>query len=400
MDICLATGIYPPLEGGPSSFSFELARKLVAFRHKVTIITFHPDFKMTYEIDGRLTILKLPQLKLGNEKSFNLIRFLFKLLIFTLGLFILKPLKRFKIIHVIEHFLAGFPSIIFTFLTRVPIIVRFAADWLFHVVDERGWKKSSVKSRSVLILQNLILLITKRVIATNYYVVKLLRNYGVSEEKVVVIPNAVNTNRFCPPQKKGKMKHKLGFKENQILILSVCRLHPSKRLDDLILTFAEICNLKKKDLYLLIAGSGPDLERLKSISRTEGINSRIYFLGRISNEKIHEIYQAADLFVLPSSHETFGIAILEAMASGVPVIAARSGGVVSIFTDKENCLMYEPGNIAELKNILHEMITNTRLRELIAGRARRMVIQNYSWDSIAKQTLALYIKSINDRKKN
>jgi len=398
MDICLATGIYPPLEGGPSSFSFELARKLVNFGHKVTIITFHPDFKMMYEFDGSLTILKLPQLKLGDEKSFNIIRFLFKLLIFTLGLFVLKPLKHFKIIHVVEHFLAGIPSIIFTFFTRVPLIVRFAADWLFHVVDERGWKKSSVKSRSVLILQNLILLITKRVIATNYYVVKMLRDYGVSKEKVVIIPNAVNTNRFCPPQNKEKMKQKLGFKENQLLILSVCRLHPSKRLDDLILTFTEICKMIKKDLYLLIAGSGPDLERLKGISRTLGINSRILFLGRISNEKIHEIYQAVDLFVLPSSHETFGIAILEAMASGIPVIVARSGGIVSIFTDKENCLMYEPGNIAELKKAIYQMRTDARLRELFAERARRMVVQYYSWDFIAQQTLALYATSLNKRK--
>ncbi|MFQ6120905.1 MAG: glycosyltransferase family 4 protein, partial [Methanosarcinales archaeon] len=200
-------------------------------------------------------------------------------------------------------------------------------------------------------------------------------------------------------KEKTKLKQKLGFKENQILILSVCRLSPLKKLDDLIFAFTEINKLIKNDLYLLIAGSGPDLERLKSISKTAGVNSRIFFLGRISNEKIHEIYQAVDLFVLPSSHETFGIAILEAMASGVPVIMARSGGVVSIFTDKKNCLMYEPGNIAELRTALYELITNTRLRELIAEKARKMVIQNYSWDSIAQQTQNLYKTSFKTVKK-
>jgi len=190
------------------------------------------------------------------------------------------------------------------------------------------------------------------------------------------------------------MKRKLGFKENQMLILSVCRLIPSKRLDNLILAFAETCKVIKKDPCLLITGSGPDLERLKSISRTTGINSRIFFLGHVSNEKIHEIYQAVDLFVLPSLLEIFPITILEAMASGVPTIVASSGGVVSIFSDKKNCLMYEPGNITELKHALYEMITNEKSRELFAERARRLVVKKYSWDSIAQQTLILYTKLV------
>lgn len=399
MDICIATGIYPPLEGGPSSLSFELARKLMGFGNKVTIVTFHPDFKMTYEIDGRLTVLRLPQPKWGSEKSFNPIRFLFKLLIFTLGLLILKPLKHIKIIHAMDHNLAGIPSAIFTFFTRVPLVVRFPADWLFHVVDERGWKKSALKSQIVLKLQKLVLQVVKRIIVTTKYGIKLLTDYGISKEKIIVIPNAVDINRFRPSQKKGKLKLQFGFKETQMLILSVCRLHPSKRLDDLILAFTETKKMVKKDLHLLIVGSGPDLERLKRISKTVGINRNIVFLGRISNEKIHEVYQAADLFVLPSSHETFGIAILEAMAAGVPAIVARSGGIVSIFTDKKHCLMYEPGNVSELRKTLYQLITNPRSRKLFAERAQWMVVNKYSWDSIAQQTLALYIMSLNERKK-
>ncbi len=399
MDICIVTGKYPPLEGGPSSLSYGLARKLVTLGNVVTIITFHPNFKMTYEINERLTVLRLPQPKLRIEKAFNPISFSFKVLFLYLGLLILKPLKRFKIIDAMDHSLAGIPSVIFAFFAQVPLVMRFPADLLFHVVNERGWKKSSLKSRMVLILQKLILQLVKRIIATNTYVVQLLRDYGVPNEKIIVIPYAVDTNRFHVPQKKEKKKQKLGFKENHILILSTCRLSPLKKLDDLIIAFAEICLLIKKDLYLLIAGSGPDLERLKSISDTVGINNHIIFLGRVSNETIHEIYQAVDLFVLPSSHETFGISILEAMASGVPTIVARSGGIVSIFSDKKNCLMYEPGNISELKKALYELITNERSRESLAETARKMIEKNYSWDSIAQQTHALYITFLKNVRK-
>lgn len=398
MDICIVTGKYPPLEGGPSSLSFDLARKLTAFGNEVTVITFHPWFKMTYEIDGRLTILRMPQPKLGIEKQYNPISFIFKLFMLSLGLLILKPLKHFKIIDAMDHSLAGIPSVIFAFFTRIPLVVRVHTDLLFHVVAERGWKKSSLPSRIVRILQKIILHVVKRIIAINRYIVHLLRDYGVSTKKIVVIHNAVDTNRFRPPQKKEKMKQKLGFKENQLLILSVCRLIPSKRLDNLILAFAETCKVIKKDPCLLITGSGPDLERLKSISKTAGLNNRIFFLGHVSNEKIHEIYQAVDLFVLPSLRETFPMAILEAMASGVPTIVTRSGGVVSIFSDKKNCLMYEPGNIAELKHILYELITNEKSRELLAEQARRLVVKKYSWDSIAQQTLILYTKSANKNK--
>jgi len=394
VDICIVTGKYPPLEGGPSSLAYGLARKLVAFGNEVTIITFHSDFKMTYEINGRLTVLKLPQPKLRIENAFNPITFSLKVFFLTLGLFILKPLKRFKIIDAMDHSLAGIPSIIFAFFTRIPLVVRFPADLLYHVVNERGWKKSSLKSRMVLILQKLVLQLVKRIIATNRYVVKLLTDYGVPNEKIVVIPYAVDTNRFNPPQKKDGKKQKLGFKENQILILSVCRLSRLKKLDDLIIAFAETYLLIMKDMRLLITGSGPDLERLKSISEKTGINNRIYFLGRVSNETIHEIYQAVDLFVLPSSHETFGIAILEAMASGVPTIVARSGGVVSIFTDKKNCRMYEPGNVSELKQALYELITNEKLRVSFAEKARNMVVKYYSWESIAQKTQIIYVKSL------
>jgi len=155
-------------------------------------------------------------------------------------------------------------------------------------------------------------------VAVSSKVRKLLVEWGVQEEKIRIIPNGLDPERFAfDPEARELLRKELGIPEDGFVLGSVGRLQAPKRYDRLLRAAAP---LLKDGAWLLLVGDGPERSRLTRLAREVGIARRVIFAGE--RDDIPRLLSAMNLFVSPSEEETFGLAILEAAASGLRVVAA------------------------------------------------------------------------------
>jgi glycosyltransferase involved in cell wall biosynthesis len=199
--------------------------------------------------------------------------------------------------------------------------------------------------------------------------------------KTYIVPNGVNTESF-----------KSVYSEINCdkIILFMGKLVNLKGVSNLIKAMAQVRD-QHPEAKLLIAGTGPQDETLKRLVRNLRLDASVKFLGFIyGKSKIH-LYKSASFFVLPSLWESLPIVILEAMASGIPIIASNVGGVPSIVNDGANGFLIEPGNINELKDKMLLLLNDKNLCDEM-GRESLRRAQNFSWEKIALETYKIYNK--------
>jgi glycosyltransferase involved in cell wall biosynthesis len=151
--------------------------------------------------------------------------------------------------------------------------------------------------------------------------------------------------------------------------------------------------LKAFDWEWRIAGDGPQMAALQSLAQELGIEDRVFFLGWQSREQILESYRQANLFLFPSRHEGMPNAILEAMASGLPVIATCIAGNEELVVEGETGFLVPPEDVEALQDALKKILSDPALRQQMGGASRRRVEANYSWESTAQQ-YALYLEKV------
>jgi D-inositol-3-phosphate glycosyltransferase len=220
---------------------------------------------------------------------------------------------------------------------------------------------------------------------------QMLRHYG-EQAPIVVIPGGVDLARFAPlPRTVARAQ--LGLPADQKTILFVGRIQRLKGLEILLRAFARLTDL---DAQVLIVGGRPgsspesrEISRLQHLAAKLGVAERTHFLGAVAHEQLPAYYSAADVSVMPSSYESFGLVAVESLACGTPVVATRVGGLRSILRDGETGLLV-PWRDAELfAERLRRVLSDHDLRARLAGQARASVLQ-YGWDRIADEHLALY----------
>ena len=173
-----------------------------------------------------------------------------------------------------------------------------------------------------------------------------------------------------------------------IELICVGRLVKNKRVSDAIKALAHV----KKNfpaIKLTVIGSGPQEDFLKKLCITFHVQDRVNFLGAIAPRIIPEYLSRADAFIFPSLWESFGLAILEAMASSLPVLAARTTAVPELVQDQGNGLLHTPGNVKELTANLELLLQNDSLRQSM-GRKSREIAEGYSWEKIVDNLLMYY----------
>ena len=222
------------------------------------------------------------------------------------------------------------------------------------------------------------------VVAVSKYVKDMLkRRYNVDSE---VIYHGIDAN-LSKPKNKAQSKRKLGYKEKDFVILSIGKLHPSKDPLTLIKAISKAVE-KNASLRLIMIGDGELYEEAKSEIRKRNLSNYTKLLNHVDSEKLHIWYAAADVFVLPSVGEAFGMTLLEAMASGVPVIASNSGACPEVIGNAG--ILFNQGNYTKLAEkilfLSHEKELSRKLRE--AGLKR--VKQIFSWEDKIDQYLKLY----------
>ncbi|MBC8284626.1 MAG: glycosyltransferase [Nitrospinae bacterium] len=212
---------------------------------------------------------------------------------------------------------------------------------------------------------------------------------GLDPEKIYLIKNGIDKNLF-QPRDSTVTKRNLGLKENQQIILSIGSLNKTKNHSLLIDAFDEIAE-SNPSWNLFIIGEGEERANLESqIQRSENVQ-KIKLLGLKKHDSISQWLNAADIFVLPSKSEGTPNALLEAMASGLPVVASRVGGVPELIKNKIEGMLFDPNSKDDLKEKLNALVHDKDLRNSLGMHATEKINSEFgSWKQQTDKLLSIY----------
>jgi N-acetyl-alpha-D-glucosaminyl L-malate synthase BshA len=197
---------------------------------------------------------------------------------------------------------------------------------------------------------------------------KTLTNYGI-EKNIEVIPNFVDTRKYYRNPEDDVRKHFAS--PNEKILVHTSNFRPVKRVPDVIRIFDEV--LKKVPARLVIIGDGPERSQCELLSRELGIHDHVRFLGK-QTEVIH-ILSLADLFLMPSQSESFGLSALEAMACGVPVISSSVGGLPELQVHGQTGYIAEIGDTERMAKYAIDLLSNPSKHQIFAKAARERALE-------------------------
>jgi len=206
--------------------------------------------------------------------------------------------------------------------------------------------------------------------------------------KYTIVSNGVDTARFSPYGKKHREIEKIKGKK----ILFLGRLDSRKGLGQLLSAFKLLRS--ELDAHLIIAGTGPENAKYEHFVRDNKLQDYVHFLGFVRNEDLASVYRSCDVYCSPAlGAETFGIVLLEAMASGVPIAASNINGYRQVIEDGENGLLFDPYSPVDIKERILSILSNDSLRDNLLTSGLESVKQ-YDWGKIADRIFEIYNKAI------
>ena len=266
-------------------------------------------------------------------------------------------------------------------LDRIDLGVREEA-YSNSALWSKGVAKAALEARLLELNNGSPLIVLSRSMKSEF-----IRHYGVPSEQIFVVRSGVDTDRYSPRNAalfRKEVRQCYHVAPNQPLVLFVGGDWQRKGLGQAIEALSRVDSLGAK---LMIVGPG-DVGAHRRTAMDMGVGDRVVFAGQ--RDEVWKYYAASDIFLLPTLYEAFGLAILEAMASGLPVLVSRDSGAAELINDGiDGLLINDPTNIAEISAKLGALLREEALRRRLGGLARRAALHN-SWDGVARKTLEVY----------
>lgn len=234
---------------------------------------------------------------------------------------------------------------------------RVADRYFFKYLSRVIWKKSSS-------------------VVANSEGLKTLAKETSPKQKIAVIYNGVDTNEFLPVNRKKTGK--------TLRIILVSRLIKRKGINYLLDALSQI---KQENFHLMVIGDGNQREHLEKMAKEAGLVNKVSFLGLVSHKSISQYYSQSDLFILPSLNEGMSNTVLEAMASGLPIITTNVGGSKELI--KDNGFVVNPRSSEEILDAIKKYLADPSLL-IKHGKESRRIAERMSWENVAKNYKSLY----------
>lgn len=222
------------------------------------------------------------------------------------------------------------------------------------------------------------------VVSVSHWLAEQTREAFTFGGPIDVIHNFVDGERFRP-RESDTVRHELG-KPGEVLVAHMSNFRPLKRAPDVVEVFARLP--KHVPARLLLAGDGPDMGPVREAVCRHGLTDRVCFLGEI--EDVENILAAADVALFPSESESFGLAALEAMACGVPVVASRVGGLPEVVRDGVDGFLVEVGDLDAMGAALTRLVVDADLRRTMADSSLARAGESFSLERILAEHERLY----------
>jgi glycosyltransferase involved in cell wall biosynthesis len=281
------------------------------------------------------------------------------------------------IIHLASPFLLGMQGVLVGRLLNVPVVGHFQTDVPRYAHKYHLGALSELAKSYLVTLHNQCAL----TYCPTPTAAAMLRGWGV--ERIEVMGRGVDTALFRPDRRKAATRRRYGLSETDKILLYVGRVSAEKNLDVLIETAAALPSAR-----LLIVGDGPERAALEA-----AMPDTATFTGFLSGDALADVYAAADLFIFPSLTETFGQVAQEAMASGLPVVGMRAGGVQDIIQHGVTGLLCPPDDPAAWLAAVRALLESTYTRQMM-GMAARRYAEGQSWTALFDRLLDRYTEIV------
>ena len=298
-----------------------------------------------------------------------------------------------------HYWLSGLAALELRDLWSVPIIQMFHT--LAVMKNRVARSEFDAESKVRVDAEKRLLREVDRVVAaTQAEVAQIQWLYQIGTENVVVIPPGVDTSHFYPIAN-DEAKEFAGISQEKRIILYVGRIETLKGIETLLRAIAQLIEdgvFQNTPFGLLVIGGDANLStentsaemlRLKDITESLGLSSVVSFLGKCDQDILNYYYSAADIVVVPSHYESFGLVALEAMACGTPVVASETGGLVFLIRDGETGFHVPAGDVDSLADRLTRLLKDDVLLARLGSQAAAYA-KEYDWALITDQILDLY----------
>jgi len=236
----------------------------------------------------------------------------------------------------------------------------------------------------------------RKIIAVSHFTKwELTKYYKIPENKIRVIHNGVDINKFKPAVDKRKIKKELGFNPDDLAIVSVGRLYARKGLFTLIESIPSVVK-RFPNAKFIISGKGQsdEMRKLNNYAEKLGVNGNIVFTGYYPDKKLPKLYQAADVFAFSTFYEHHPFAVLEALSTGLSVVTTTVGGIPETIESGKNGFLVEPFNARQFsEKILHLLEHPTESAEM-GAKARQTVVEKLDWRIVVKEAMKVYDEAL------
>lgn len=363
--IILATPVYPPEIGGPATYTKELATRLKS-KHEIVIVA----YASTSEIIPGTTLFVA-------SKRRPLPLRLFK---FTFDLF--RAARGADVIYVQNAMAAGLPAAIVSRMRGIPLVLKFVGDeaWErasqerrtkkrleeFLAAPEGGWRTTLRMAIQGFVLRHTDIVTTP----SAYLRDAIVRTYGIKNGRAVVNYNAAEKD-IEAPFNATPISHQ---------IVATARLVEWKGLDGII---RAVALLKKKypDVRAVIAGDGPEEEKLKTLARELSVADHITFTGRVSRAETWHLRKSSEVYVLNSTYEGLPHTALTSFAARIPMVATDIPGTNEAVYNEESGLLVPAGDDQALADAIARLFDDPALRTRLVEGAERILNEKFSWDT-------------------
>jgi len=371
MRVALVGDEYYPDIGGAARYAFDLSLHLVKLGIEVVVVTHaHPGQPEEEEVAG-IKVKRVKGFVLNNpHRAASLLLFR------RCHKYILDG--KFDVVHGLDIYSTmALMAVRFAHRHRIPCVMTchtvmdspFLIFWQ-HLI---GW---ALRFRRA-----------DRLIAVSRAAAHFSRLLGFAEKRITVVPNGVDLSCFNGRLDASLMRRELDVGDEP-LVVTASRLIKRKSPALLVSAFARVLKVIP-DAKLVIAGSGRERENLSRQAKDLNIANSVFMMGGLSKEKVAQLMAAADVFALPSEVESFGLALLEASAAGVPVVCSNSGGVPEVFQDGFNALLYPPGDGDAMAKAITCLIQDKELAKTISKNAIGTA-SRFTWEMAAERTIRVY----------
>ena len=393
--VCFISPEYWPLSGGTGAYVYYLSNELMKNGYKICVVT-GSDQTLDIKVNEQLNVFFLKIPKMPVIKSFMLAASSYRKLNSVRGTvnvdithanlpltpnFAVPPNFGKTLVCTVHSTWKGEAEAIrgepySRFNANEKFMVSF--NWFLRIFEEKMLERAN------------------KIIAVSHFTKReLLEYYKVPEEKIRVIHNGVEVNKFKPAQDKRKVKEELGFKADDLTILSVGRLYARKGLFTLIESMPAVVN-RFKNAKFIISGKGQsdEMRKLNAHAEKIGVKDNLIFTGYYPDKKLPKLYQAADVFAFSTFYEHHPFAVLEALSTGLPVVTTSVGGIPETIESGKNGFLVEPFNPKQFADTILYLLEHPAEAAEMGLLARQTILERFDWRIVVKDVLRVYDEAL------